>query len=98
MFYVVVMAVVPFFAWLLGGCATEPMSVQEQRALYAAGVGLHEFGENLRQNANQVQPQYIQPVQMPAPYVPAPVPVQNYQIDTPRYQMFNGASPGQIHY
>jgi len=74
-----------------GGCSSEPW---DYRAL---GEGLQRTGTIVAQSVPQQQ--YVQPVVMPqqAP-VYQPQPVQNYQIDTPGYQRFNGASPGQIRY
>ena len=88
-------------AMFLFGCASRPMTFEERRALYAVGVGLQNAGAIVGNSRTYYQPlQYnpmCAPVFNPVPIASPPV-QQTYQIDTPRYQMFNGASPGQIHY
>jgi hypothetical protein len=60
--------------------------------------GFQNAGNTIAEGS-RYQPNYLTPtVQMPAMQIAQPVPIQNPQIDTPRYQLLNGASPGQIHY
>ena len=62
--------------------------------------GFNEAGQRIAESSRPAPVVNVyQPVQYPAPMpIYQPQPMQNYQIDTPQYQLLHGASPGNIHY
>ena len=73
-------------------------ATQQSQSAAIIAQGFQNAGNTIAEGS-RYQPNYITPVQYPTPMpIYQAAPGQNYQIDTPRSQMFNGASPGQIRY
>ncbi len=84
-------------ALALSGCAGEPWLTPEQGAII--NQGFQQAAANIASGRSEIPALPPVQYQMPPPLpIYQPAPMQNYQIDTPQYQRFNGASPGQIHY
>ena len=84
-------------AVVLSGCESPQVTRQIAQGQIIA-QGFSDAGDTITNSARPAPSVYVQqpapvfqPVQIPQAAPPS-------QIDTPRYQMFNGASPGQIRY
>ena len=73
-------------------------AIQQAQSAAIIAQGFQNAGNTIAEGS-RYQPNYVTPtVQMQATQIAQPTPMPSYQIDTPRSQMFNGASPGQIRY
>jgi hypothetical protein len=72
---------------------------QQAQSAAIAAQGFQNAGNIIANSARQPSTIYAQPATPLPVYQPSPSPpTPNYQIDTPQYQTFNGASQGQIRY
>ena len=73
-------------------------AIQQAQSAAIIAQGFQNAGNTIAEGS-RYQPNYVTPtVQMQATQIAQPTPMPSYQIDTPRSQIFNGASPGQIQY